>query len=46
MEVQRVVPSWLASLNTIKIPTPWMGGVFCYTTKVWKWILRYGSAEG
>ena len=46
MEVQSVVPSRLASLSTIKdsyVVDAWSSS---YTTKVWKWFGRQGSAEG
>ena len=46
MVVQRVVPSWLASLSTIKDSYAVDAWCSSYTTKVWKWFLRHGSAEG
>ena len=46
VEVQRVVASWLASLSTIKDSYAMDGWSISYTVKVWKWILRHGSAEG
>ena len=44
MERQRVVPSWLASLSTIKDSHAVDAWSSSYTTKVWKWFERHGSA--
>ena len=46
MEVQRVVPSWLASLSTIKDSYAVDAWSSSYTMKVWKGFLRHGSAKG
>ena len=46
MEVQRVVPSWLALFSTLKDSYAVLAWSSSYTTKVWNWFLCHGSAEG
>ena len=46
MEVERVIPSLLASLSTIEDSDAVDTWSSSYTTKVWKWFERHGSAEG